>query len=198
MIKDSSNTKVLFLGEKDCSLISWLEDNGEKILQTTEKISPDLILLNNIDIVVSFGYRHILKKNILDLLPNKFFNLHISFLPWNRGADPNFWSFYDQTPKGVSIHLIDEGIDTGDIISQREIEFDLNTETLASSYIKLHSSLKELFIENWSDIKNESYSRVKQFGQGSTHKLQDKKSLSFTYKDCWDKPVNVLTQNKKN
>ncbi len=60
-------------------------------------------------------------------------NLHISFLPWNRGAHPNFWSFYDDTPKGVTIHLIDEGIDTGAIIYQKEITFDRNEKTFESN-----------------------------------------------------------------
>lgn len=45
-------------------------------------------------------------------------NLHISYLPWNKGADPNFWSCIDGTPAGVTLHHIDAGVDTGDIIAQ--------------------------------------------------------------------------------
>ena len=38
-------------------------------------------------------------------------NLHISYLPFNRGSHPNYWSFVENTPKGVSIHEIDEQIE---------------------------------------------------------------------------------------
>ena len=38
--------------------------------------------------------------------------MHISYLPFNRGAHPNYWSFKDNSPKGVTIHFIDNGIDT--------------------------------------------------------------------------------------
>jgi len=37
-------------------------------------------------------------------------------------ADPNVWSFIEKTPKGVSIHYLDAGIDTGDIIAQKLVE----------------------------------------------------------------------------
>ncbi|MCL0081308.1 hypothetical protein M1N64_03665 [Peptococcaceae bacterium] len=50
----------------------------------------------------------------MDKFQGRAINLHISFLPWNRGADPNFWSFIENAPVGVSIHYLDEGIDTGD------------------------------------------------------------------------------------
>ena len=45
----------------------------------------------------------------------------MSFLPYNRGSHPNFWSFIDDTPKGITIHEIDEGADTGNIVFQKKI-----------------------------------------------------------------------------
>ena len=49
----------------------------------------------------------------------------MSYLPFNRGAHPNFWSFVDNTPSGVSIVEIDKGIDTGPVIYKKKIKFDL-------------------------------------------------------------------------
>ena len=46
-------------------------------------------------------------------------NLHISYLPYNRGSYPNYWSFKENTPNGVSIHHIDDGIDTGPVLVQK-------------------------------------------------------------------------------
>ena len=56
---------------------------------------------------------------------NNIINLHISYLPYNRGAHPNFWSFVENTPSGVSIHQVDSGIDTGKIVIQKQINFNL-------------------------------------------------------------------------
>ena len=115
---------ILFLGSIDSPLFEWLQSNGESVIQISEKVTPEFITSNKISFLVSYGYRHILRKNILELLPNRAVNLHISYLPWNKGADPNFWSFVEDTPKGCTIHYLDEGVDTGDIIAQKEIEFD--------------------------------------------------------------------------
>ena len=41
-----------------------------------------------------------------------------------QGFSPNFWSLFEDTPTGVTIHLVDEGIDTGDIIYQRKVIFE--------------------------------------------------------------------------
>jgi methionyl-tRNA formyltransferase len=102
-------------------------------------------------------------------------NLHISYLPWNRGADPNFWSFINDTPKGITIHYVDKNYDTGDIIAQKEIGFNDN-ETLRTSYNKLQIEIQILFKENWDSIKNGTCKRIKQNGKGSLQRVNDKES----------------------
>jgi methionyl-tRNA formyltransferase len=50
-------------------------------------------------------------------------NVHPSLLPNNRGPDPFFWTFrYGETSTGVTIHQMDEGLDTGPILSQEHVE----------------------------------------------------------------------------
>jgi methionyl-tRNA formyltransferase len=140
-------------------------------------VTPEFI--SEFDIVVSYGYRHILKKEHLTV-PSKdsnrqyipVINLHISYLPWNKGADPNFWSWYDDTPKGVTIHYMDEGIDTGDIIVQRIVKMD-EDETLQSSYNKLQEQIRYLFRDNWRRIRKELPKGFKQEGKGSYHNQRD-------------------------
>ena len=61
--------------------------------------------------IVSFGYNKLIKKLILKFVNCPIYNIHISYLPYNKGAHPNFWSFIDRTPHGVSIHKINENID---------------------------------------------------------------------------------------
>ena len=186
--------KILFLGQSDSPVLNWLIKQGENIFSTTDKISVDYILENQYNFLISYGYRHILKKDVLDLFPNRAINMHISYLPYNRGADPNFWSFIEGTPKGVTIHFLDEGIDTGDIIVQKEVIFDsLDIETLGSTYQKLQTEIQNLFFKNWDLIKTLKAKRRPQVGAGTTHRVKDKEPLLYLIeKDGWNTKVSVL------
>tara|TARA_B100000795_G_scaffold244240_1_gene208662 strand:+ start:49 stop:903 length:855 start_codon:yes stop_codon:yes gene_type:complete len=130
--------------------------------------------------------------DILDLLPFRAINLHISYLPYNRGTDPNFWSFVDNTPCGVSIHYIDEGVDTGDIIVQEKVSFNSEKDTLKDSYSKLQLTIQELFKQNWHDIQALRCSRQKQVGIGTFHKKSERKLLSHLLQDEWNTKISVI------
>lgn len=125
------------------------------------------------DMVVSYSYRHILGREVLDVMPGKFVNLHISLLPYNRGADPNAWSFLENTPKGVTIHLMDAGTDTGPILLQREVSFDEARDTLAGSYGALHDEIRTLFCDNWRAIREGAIRSKAQIGTGTFHRAAD-------------------------
>lgn len=191
---NNAEKNILFLGDKESPLLEWLHSIGESVIQTYEKITPDFIDHNNIRFLVSYGYRHILRKNILELLPNSAINLHISYLPWNKGANPNFWSFVENTPKGVTIHYLDEDVDTGDIIIQKEVKFNIEQETLATSYDKLQATIQELFKQNWEDIKSGKCQRQKQVGKGSLHKIKDEERLSHLLMDGWNTSLSTLNK----
>jgi methionyl-tRNA formyltransferase len=188
----SSSGKILFLGQETSPLLEWLREFGEPVMHTTDKIDPEFIRLHQIWFVVSFGYRHIIKKEVLDLLPNRAVNLHISLLPWNRGADPNLWSWVDNTPKGVTLHYLDEGIDTGDIIYQKEITFDESKETLASSYAALQNEIVALFKNHWQEIKSGNCPRIAQAGVGSVHRVKDRVRLAPVLLKGWDIRVETI------
>lgn len=188
--------KVLFLGNADSPLIPFIELT-DKVVQTAEKITPEFA--RDFDFLISYGYRHILKKELLDVFRNsdgyidKAINLHISFLPWNRGADPNLWSHVKETPKGVTIHYMDEGLDTGDIIAQEEVEFDRQTDTLGTSYNKLQIAIQKLFKDNWQLIKTGQCPRNKQQGIGSYHHSRDKERVKILYSEQgFNTPISRL------
>ena len=62
-------------------------------------------------------------RSILDIPRLGCLNVHPSLLPANRGPDPLFWTFREGSGKtGVSIHLVDEGLDTGPIVAQEQID----------------------------------------------------------------------------
>ena len=120
--------KILFLGynSHQTSLISLLKK--KYFVKELGQRQINIFDVKNYDLIISFGYKKILNKKILGKLSRSPVNLHISYLPYNRGAHPNFWSFVDNTPKGVSIHEIDSGIDTGGIIARRKVNFNLTKQ----------------------------------------------------------------------
>ena len=185
--------KILFLGPDDSPLIEWMRSQGDDVVPTSDKISVPIIHSGNFDFAVSYGYPYIVRNDVLDLLQDKVINLHISYLPHNRGADPNFWSFIDDSPKGVSVHVMDEGLDTGAILAQREVAFDMDVDTLGTSYNKLQEEIQLLFKENWKDLKEGNLAASPQVGEGSFHYLKDKKPLLYLLdKYGWDTKVRDL------
>jgi methionyl-tRNA formyltransferase len=168
--------KILFLTNNPItkSLSDWLRYNAqEEITITDERISKAMLDHEMPVLTISYNYRYIIPKDILNALNGRVINLHISLLPWNRGADPNLWSFLEDTPKGVTIHLLEEGVDTGKILLQKEILFDEDKETLFSSYTILHEEIQKLFIENWQQIKCFDIVPIPQPVGGSRHTTTD-------------------------
>jgi UDP-2,4-diacetamido-2,4,6-trideoxy-beta-L-altropyranose hydrolase len=174
--KKTKPCRIIFLSNNPVSqpLQCWLKEQAkEKVFLLKRPITSQDIDKYRPDFIISYNYRHILKSDILGKMKNRAINLHISLLPWNRGANPNIWSFLDNTPKGVTIHLMDAGIDSGNILVQKKAKFDERKETLASSYDKLHKQIQELFIANWSSLKNRQIVAQRQKGQGSRHFVRD-------------------------
>jgi methionyl-tRNA formyltransferase len=185
--------KVLLLSIKPSPLKSILEKNSCKVIQRTDPIDLEFLQKSRVEFAVSYRFRHIIKKSIIKHLRGNIINLHISLLPWNRGADPNLWSFLENTPKGVTIHYIDNGIDTGDIIAQKELVFDENSETLASSYEKLNYAIIELFEKMWPLIMHGKSSRRRQPPCGTFHKIRDKQAFEKLLADKgWNTAVKDL------
>jgi methionyl-tRNA formyltransferase len=183
--------KVLFLGPVDSPVLDFLKSAESQVVQTADRLDEAFLNRNPADFLVSHGFRHILGPDVLKRFPRRAVNLHISYLPWNRGADPNLWSFIENTPKGVSIHYLDAGIDTGDVIAQRSVEFG-STETLRSSYARLQAEIARLFAEHWSRIRTGRCGAVKQAGPGSFHRIADREKVAHLLTNGWDTPVADL------
>ncbi|KZZ41111.1 MAG: hypothetical protein MK185_09035 [Saccharospirillaceae bacterium] len=182
-------TKVLCLGPEDSDIFQWLANIGEEVVITSEKINLAQLKSVSPDIIVSHGYRHIITADVIAAVEKgRLINLHISYLPWNRGADPNFWSFYDNTPKGFTIHCIDDGLDTGDILYQRAVDINAS-HTLKSSYELLQTEMCKAFRDNWVSLKGLSVSAAKQAGSGSYHRASELKAIIHRYPKHWDTPV---------
>jgi len=74
----------------------------------------------NIDIIINQS-QNILKKELLEIPKIGIINRHNALLPKNRGRLSSFWVLFNQEKEtGVSIHFVEEGIDSGDIIVQKK------------------------------------------------------------------------------
>ena len=137
---------------------------SQEVLDTIRALNPDIA------VSVMFGY--ILRDPMIGLFPRGVVNLHPSYLPYNRGAYPNVWSIIDGTPAGTTLHYIDRGVDTGDIIAQRRVEVTA-TETGGSLYEKLEATSLALFQETWPMIQDGTAPRTTQKGTGTSHRTAD-------------------------
>jgi methionyl-tRNA formyltransferase len=183
--------KILFLSPVRQEMQKYLSSFGDEVIRTEEPIESGMKCLEHIDFIISYGYRHILKKDLIEMFPRKIVNLHISLLPWNRGADPNLWSFLEDTPKGVTLHYIECGVDAGDIITQREVDALLN-DTLRTSYERLTKEIESLFREEWPNLRCGDIRPIPQPTGGSYHRLRDRLPYQHLLTKGWDTPVHVL------
>jgi len=193
--------RVFFLTNNIVSenLIRWLINEAkEEVVVIKNLISKEMVEQHKPDFLISYNYKHIIREDILNLLPNRVINLHTSLLPWNRGAHPNLWSFLEDSPKGMTIHLIDKGIDTGDILVQREIWFDEEKESLSSTYEILQKELQELFVLNWGKIKEFQIVAKAQLAGGSVHFKKDFERIKHIFEDeGWDISIMELKRRFK-
>lgn len=138
------------------------------------------------DFVILYGHRTLVREPHLSRFAGRFINLHVSYLPWNRGSDPNFWSFLDRTPKGVSIHHVDKGLDTGAIIAQREVSLE---GTLTTTYRQLRAEMARLFADSWPLIRIGAVDTHPQPEGGSYHRSGDKTTIWRSLPLGFDTPV---------
>lgn len=189
--------KIVLLGSKDTFHISrFVESEGDLAVCKDDRVSLDWLKEKGVEFIVSYGYGYILKADVIQAYRGKAINLHISYLPWNRGRSPNFWSFLYGTPKGVTIHYLDEGIDTGDIIVRRRVHFS-DSETLRTSFAKLRDAMELLFYECWAGIREGRCGSFKQNGDGS---YQSPKAMEFYQHllyNGWDTPVRSFAKAER-
>lgn len=166
-------------------LYRWLSEREPKVYRIENKLTPEAVEQMAPSFIISFNYRHKIPEEVLRRMPGRVINLHTSLLPYNRGSNPNFFSFLYDTPKGVTIHLVDRGLDTGDLLCQKEITFDEEKETFASSYDRLLLEIADLFRENWEKIKRGDVVPRRQEGEGSFHRMREltaiREQMPFTW-----------------
>src|SRR5262249_27990759 len=78
--------KTLFLCAGDPALIRWLTSFGETVIPTRTAIDLDFVTHHAPDFIVSYGYRFLIRRDMLAVYPGRAVNLQ----PWNSGAARTF------------------------------------------------------------------------------------------------------------
>lgn len=178
--------KITFLGysSKKTNLIKFLR-NKKNTVKVFGNKKIDKKTIEGSDLIISFGYRRIIKTDLIKLAKRPIINLHISYLPYNKGAHPNFWSFVENTPKGVTIHEIDKRIDNGPIIARKKIIFKKKKNlTFKNTQEFLLKEIEKLFVRNYNRIISGNY-------------LIKKNNLRGTFHKSSQLPKNISTWNIK-
>lgn len=129
-------------------------------LDTLDQFKPDMI------VVAAFG--QILPKSVIDYPRFGCLNIHPSLLPKYRGAAPLNWSIIrGETKTGATIMLMDEGMDSGDILIQEETPLD-DDETYGHLHDRLSKLGANLLLRTIGPVVDGSASRRPQDKNGVT------------------------------
>jgi len=105
-----------------------------------------------LDLIVVCGYKYIIPKDIFNIPEFKTINIHPSYLPAYRGQHVINWAIINgEKETGVTIHYIDKGIDTGDIILQKKVQI-LFEDTAKTLHKKIYHEACELLLNVLDDI----------------------------------------------
>ncbi|MES2417266.1 MAG: formyl transferase [Bacteroidota bacterium] len=125
--------------------------NSEKLIGLLKQANPDLILVN--------GTR-IISKKVLSATQAPFINIHAGITPEYRGVHGAYWAFYNKEPDlaGVTLHFVDKGVDTGNIIDQQKITVSKKDNFATYSLLQLSAGINLLM--NYLDNKKEKKQNI--------------------------------------
>lgn len=151
------------------SLVAWSEKNRVEIIDYKSISGVDIV---SSSIGLSIYFDKIFKTELIDKF-DRLCNIHNSPLPKYRGVNPINWALKNnELEHGVTLHHIDEGVDTGDIIDQEKFYINNNLEVIdvynlcidAGKKIILRSILKVHLLPRISqDDKLSTYYSTKDF-----------------------------------
>lgn len=172
---------------KECAL-----RHGLTVLQPLKARSPefvDEIKAINPDVIVVVAFGQIIPSEIIHMPKYGCINVHASLLPKYRGASPIQWTVLDGCEySGVTTMLMDEGIDTGDILGTATVKLD-EKETGGSLFDRLSLVGAKLLVETLDKAEAGQLHPVKQDDSQSSYvRMMDK---SFGLMD-FTQPVEVL------
>lgn len=152
----------------------YMENGSDKPLENWVKnINPDIIVV--------YSMSQLLKRNIFDIPKYGTINLHPALLPNYRGPFPDFWMYYNTEKKGgVTVHYIDEGEDTGDIIYQEEYDIPLGMKSpdmLDLAIGKIGTNLLLKALDNIENLPRQKQSKESPIPRARNIKVDEHRNI---------------------
>ena len=153
------------------SYLKYLQSESKVNLSTLE----DMYKIEDL-VFISTEYDRLIKPHLFKT--KHLFNIHFSLLPSYKGVYMSAWPILNgEEYSGVTLHEIESGIDTGNIIAQKRFKLSSN-ETSYSLYLKFIKYGTSLVIKNLDRLINNTYMACPQSSSGSTY--YSKKSIDYS------------------
>jgi len=148
---------------QDPVLKDWAEKLDVPFLISENVNDPEFIKLlheYNPDLLISMSFNQILRSDIINFAPLGFINCHAGKLPFYRGRNPLNWAIInDEKSIGVTVHFIDEGIDTGDIVTQLEVPI-LESDNYGTLLDKTIDACPKALLDAVTKLNSGDYERI--------------------------------------
>jgi methionyl-tRNA formyltransferase len=148
----------------------------EAILRGTAFREPaGLALLRKLELdwILGIHFPYLVPAEVLAVPRQGVLNLHPALLPWNRGWHTPTWALLEGTPAGATLHFMDAGVDTGDVVLQRPLE-PRPGDTADTLYGRIRALEVEVFREAWPTLVDGSFRRTPQpLDVGTAHRRRD-------------------------
>ena len=119
------------------------------------------------DVCISIAYDQIIRHPLLTIASHGFINAHPGKLPWYRGRSTINWAIINNEPEiGVTVHVMNEGVDTGDILVQRVLPIDWH-DTYGALLIRVQDVVPDVVLEAVNALSSGTATRTPQPALGS-------------------------------
>lgn len=113
------------------NIIDWVSQKNIKLFKGNprgKKVFSSSLFFGEFDFLISINYLYLINSDLINLPKKMAINIHGALLPRYRGRAPHIWAIINNEREcGITVHQIDEGCDTGDIILQEKIEITSST-----------------------------------------------------------------------
>lgn len=161
---------VVTMADNEIATIARSGSVRSLIFQSSSQVS-DFVANEGLsfDLGLLVWWPNIIRSPLLGLPRRGFVNTHPSLLPYGRGKHYNFWSIVDQVPFGVTLHMVDEGVDSGAIVAQVELPYDWE-DTGESLYRRAREAMLKLLQDTYPRLRSLDFETQPQDrGAGTFH-----------------------------
>jgi len=158
----NANIALLLCDKPGARVISRAEAHGIPVFAFSPKSYPSkeayeteirtLLQERNVDFIILAGYMRLIGHTLLDAYLNRIINIHPSLLPLFPGVNAIEQAYESGVCEtGVTVHYVDEGMDTGPIIAQCTVAIE-KADTLESLKQRIHQVEHMLYIQTLRDL----------------------------------------------